>query len=240
METKAMTPWRQTTLLSVRLMVGAILSTIFLNVGCQKYKANVSAESKAALTSENNPGESQPHAGASSKPAANGNLEIASGDGPGQATPEEQRAVAAIEAAGGTFERDQEDPGKPIIRVDLSFKVITDLDLGSLINLKQLQELYLINTKITDRGLTPLATCSHLRILDIAGTQVTDAVLPALTKLAELKTLGLSNTKITDAGILQLKALGKLRLLDLTSCKAVSSTGVQQLQKALPEVEILH
>jgi hypothetical protein len=234
-----MIPWRRTAQPSMRLIVRAILITILLSAGCQRFKVEGTTELKASPGRESNAG-GRPEAREVRKPPQNGNLEVAAQDGALQPSQKDQAAVAAIQAAGGTLELDQQSPGNPVIRVDLSFTRVTDVDLGSLTRLEQLQELYLINTKVTDSGLTPLGVCSHLQTLDIAGTQVTDAALVALSTLAELKTLGLSNTKVTDAGILKLKSLRSLRLLDLSSCKVVTSAGIQQLQKSLPQAKILH
>jgi hypothetical protein len=43
---------------------------------------------------------------------------------------------------------------------------------------------------------------------------------------------------VTDKGLLVLKGLTALRLLDLTNTK-VTDAGVKELQKALPELEIV-
>jgi len=235
-----MTPWRLTAQPFVRLLVRALLTTIVLSAGCQRFKAEGTADSKALPARENGSGESRSEAREAPKSPRNGNLEVSAGDDALQRRRNEEPTVPATEAAGGTIPMEEQSPGKVVVRLDLSFTGATDVGLGSLTRLERLQELYLIHTKVTDAGLTPLAACSRLHTLDLAGTQVTDAVMPVLSKLTELKALGLSNTKVTDAGILKLKTLRNLRLLDLSSCKAVSSAGIQELQKSLPQMKILH
>ncbi|HLN32122.1 MAG TPA: hypothetical protein VK395_30605 [Gemmataceae bacterium] len=229
-----MTALRQTAQPFVRPLVRALLTMILLSTGCQRLKTEGTANSKASPAREGSARESRSEAREAWKATPNGNDDVL------EPRRNEQPTAPATRAPGSTVAMEEDKAGKPIVRLDLSFKGVTDVDLGSLSGLEQLQEVYLIQTKVTDAGLTPLAACSRLHTLDLAGTQVTDAVMPVLSKLTELKTLGLSNTKVTDAGILKLKTLRNLQLLDVSSCKAVTSAGIQELQKSLPQVKILH
>ena len=56
--------------------------------------------------------------------------------------------------------------------------------------------------------------------------------------LAALQTLGLMDTKVTDAGLVHLTGLTNLQELGLGSTK-VTDAGVADLQKALPNCEIV-
>ena len=74
--------------------------------------------------------------------------------------------------------------------------------------------------------------------LQISGSGITDAGLVHLKDLIKLSHLNLSDTQITDAGLVHLKGLTKLERLDLKDTK-VTDAGVADLQKALPNCEII-
>jgi len=146
-------------------------------------------------------------------------------------------ALAEIQRLGGNFATDEQDPGKPPMIVDLSFKEATDVALAHLKGLTQLQKLYLIETRVTDAGLVYVKGFTNLETLDLGRTQVSDAGLLQIVGLTNLRTLGLSGTKVTDRGLASLKALTNLQYLDLTETK-VTHAAVREFQKALPKVEV--
>jgi hypothetical protein len=78
----------------------------------------------------------------------------------------------------------------------------------------------------------------RLEVLNIGlCEEVGDAGLAHLKGLTELRELNLRSTKVTDAGLAHLRGLTGLRKLDLRHTK-VTAAGVQDLQKALPVVQI--
>jgi len=68
---------------------------------------------------------------------------------------------------------------------------------------------------------------------------VSDAGLEHLKGLKNLTTLHLGGIQVTDAGLEHLKGLTNLQTLDLQDTQ-VSDAGVKELQKALPNCEIVH
>src|SRR5262249_26206907 len=68
----------------------------------------------------------------------------------------EEAAIKAVRALGGQIVRDAAAEGKPIVKVDLNGKPVTDKELKSLKELKGLQTLHLIQTQVTDMGLKEL------------------------------------------------------------------------------------
>ena len=78
--------------------------------------------------------------------------------------------------------------------------------LQHLRKLKNLQELNLSSTKITDVGLKELKQLEKLHILGLAETRITDAGLRDLKELNNLKELYVANSRVTDAGVEELKA----------------------------------
>ena len=82
----------------------------------------------------------------------------------------------------------------------------TLLLLRHLADLTDLEELWLIATKITDDGLAHITGCTKLAILSIEATEATDKSVEHLKKLENLKVLHVKNSKITAEGVKELNA----------------------------------
>ncbi|HMD54167.1 MAG TPA: leucine-rich repeat domain-containing protein [Phycisphaerae bacterium] len=99
--------------------------------------------------------------------------------------------------------------------------------------------LELVETNITDSGLKELAKFTSLQSLDIEDTQVTDAGLKELEGLTQLEDLYISFNQVTDAGLKELKGFKQLRLLFIVKTQ-VTDAGISDLQKASPNLRIIH
>jgi Leucine-rich repeat (LRR) protein len=103
----------------------------------------------------------------------------------------------------------------------------------------QLHFLLLAGSKVTDAGLIHLDGLSHLQSLFfVRCSDVSDEGLAQLGKWTRLVELSLYGSPITDAGLKHLAGLTNLRLLNLVNTK-VSNEGVQRLQQALPNCQIM-
>ncbi len=173
----------------------------------------------------------------------------------------EHKAIGFVQRLGGTVELDDKAKGKPIVRVDLEFKDLTDAGMKELVPFKHLKDLQISSTKVTDAGLKEVATFKELKSISIAHTKVTDAGLKELTGLKELvwldldftlvtdvglkqltglkqlEYLYLSNTKVTDAGLKELATMKQLQLIWLRGTH-VTDAGIKELEKALPKCGI--
>jgi Leucine Rich repeat len=112
---------------------------------------------------------------------------------------------------------------------------------GGLIHLKgltKLSGLSLSNNQVSDAGLVHLNGLTKLSDLDHSYNQVSDAGLVHLKGLTKLSVLDLERTQITDAGLAHLNGLSELRNIGLTGTR-VTQSGVQELQKELPNAQIL-
>lgn len=87
------------------------------------------------------------------------------------------------------------------------------------------------------RALKYLEGSKQLRDLILAGTDVTDAGLRDLEKLEPLERLDLSDTGVSDAGLLHLICLRNLKELNLRGTH-VTDQGVQRLERTRPELTI--
>lgn len=121
--------------------------------------------------------------------------------------------------------------------LNLSITQVTDAGLVHLEGLNQLRELNLSDTQVTDAELFHLQGLDQLERLYLSITPVTDAGLVHLRGLNQLRDLVLSDTQVTDNGLFQLQGLKKLKYLSLEHSH-VTDKGCQELQKALPNLEI--
>lgn len=88
--------------------------------------------------------------------------------------------------------------------------------LASISRFKNLEELALGTTDITDKALEQLTKLKHLRKLNLQNTDISDAGLATISKLTELEILDLSLTpNVTSIGLRKLSPLVKLHALIL-------------------------
>jgi hypothetical protein len=98
--------------------------------------------------------------------------------------------------------------------LDLANSRLTDADLLELGALKNLQQLSLRGTTISDLGLKVLKErFPGLQMLDLGGALISDEELKHLAGLKQLQALYLDGTRVTEAGVAELqKALPKCRI----------------------------
>jgi Leucine-rich repeat (LRR) protein len=93
-----------------------------------------------------------------------------------------------------------------VLWVDIARSKITDVGLGTLAKMNNLQRLHLENTSITDAGLAQLAGLRSLEYLNLYGTKVTDAGLAKLGDIQSLRKLFVWQTAVTSVGAKALEA----------------------------------
>jgi hypothetical protein len=152
-------------------------------------------------------------------------------------TPEDELA-AEVAALGGDIERDEQRPGRPVIKVLLGNTPTTDGTLAYLRGQTELRDLYLLGTHVTDVGLRHLEGLLRLETLSLARTQVSDMGLRHLEGLSRLRCLDLEGTQVTNKGLARLHGLRELKTLYLARTR-VTDAGVDQLQQALPGLKIV-
>ncbi len=178
----------------------------------------------------------------------------------GTAEADEADAVKLVEKLGGKIMRDDKQPAKPVVGVDLSLKKVTDADLKELKELKQLaslnlfgcravtdagvkelkelkqlDSLILMRTQVTEAGVKELKDLKQLTKLILGGTQGTDAGLKELKDLKHLTELRIIGCPVTNAGLKELKDFKQLTKLDISGCKALTDDGLKEL-KALKQL----
>lgn len=116
---------------------------------------------------------------------------------------------------------------------------IGDQGLAHLKGLREMQDLVLSSTQITDAGLVHVHEMAELHTLQLNGCEnLTDTGMVHLSGLKNLQVLNLNATQITDAGLPHIARLTNLQQLDLGNCLKVSMDGIQTLQAELPACTI--
>lgn len=124
------------------------------------------------------------------------------------------------------------------LTLELRSVPLTDEGLKSLIKSAKLTGLDISGSKISDRGLSELASQrSRLRLLDLSFTQASDEGLKAVAALSELRHLSLIGCRITDRGAESVARLSRLHEVYLAKT-AVSAQATEQLRRALPKCRI--
>jgi Leucine-rich repeat (LRR) protein len=175
----------------------------------------------------------------------------------------QEQFIAHIKALGGTVTVDAQHPHGPVTGIDLHGSPVTDTDLEGFPDLPELRTLNLYGTRITDIGLQSVSSWSRLQTLYLNDTAVTDSGLQHLQSLRALQRLGLSQTQVSDEGLLKLRGLSQLTDLSLSGARItdqgilhlrdlhslrhlmlsgtrVTAGGVEDLKRALPNIEVLH
>lgn len=138
---------------------------------------------------------------------------------------QQRRAVAAIEAMGGT--------ATPSLSNSKPWTVI--LEQGDAPNVIRLD-----GKGITDDDLRVFESAPTTRGLFLLQNQITDEGLVHLKDLKMLETLDLRrNPRITDVGLVHLENLSNLKQVYLMST-GVTPAGVSKLQQKLPNTKIHH
>jgi RNA polymerase sigma factor (sigma-70 family) len=168
---------------------------------------------------------------------------------------DEADAVKLVEKLGGKITRDDQQPGKPVVEVDLQVTRVTDADLKDLKGLKklttlnlfgckgvtdagvkelkelkQLTSLYLYRSQVTEAGVKELKDLKQLTRLILGGAQGTNAGLKELKDLKQLTELRVIGSPVTNAGLKELKDFKSLTKLDISGCKALTDAGLKELK----------
>jgi hypothetical protein len=105
---------------------------------------------------------------------------------------------------------------------------VTDGALLHLAGCRELQELDLRSTRVTDAGVKQLPDRAAFRILMFDGCNVSDDGLSALRVLKHLHTLYLPRTRVSDVTLKRLEGLDELKEIDLSQT-GITDQGLQSL-----------
>lgn len=106
---------------------------------------------------------------------------------------------------GDPFRSRKEIPNADIVDINCQQVDINDVDIESLLPLKNLEGISLWQTSISDRAIELLSQLPRLTRLNLCGTGVTDASIPSLVGMT-LTYIDVAETKLTPDGIESLRA----------------------------------
>jgi hypothetical protein len=115
--------------------------------------------------------------------------------------------------------------------------LISDDGLALVTSMKNLTNLQLSHSRVTDKGLVHLKGLTKMTILDLDGCKVGDEGLKNLTEMKNLKWLILGDSNVSDDGLKYLQGLRKLSLLRLSGSK-VSTDAKQQLKRSILSLNV--
>jgi YHS domain-containing protein len=151
----------------------------------------------------------------------------------------EERALAALRAAGGLATRVSQNSRAVDVNLSLLGQKVTDDTLALLAGLEDsLVWLNLSRTQVTDAGVAAhLPRFPRLLRINLASTRLTDAGLSALTSLPRLTSLNLYGTSITDAAVDSLSAMKGLRKVYVWQT-SVTEPAAAGLREARPDLVV--
>ncbi len=114
----------------------------------------------------------------------------------------------------------------------LTFSQVPVKNIKPLSSLTNIEKLYLDSTDVCD--LEPIKDLTKLQFLHIGHTEIAD--IEAIKGLTNLKILVITRTKISD--LEPVKSLPNLQKLWLELCDNITDEQVEDLQKALPNLDI--
>jgi len=129
---------------------------------------------------------------------------------------------------------------RDVKQIKLSTTTLTDRGLRCLRQLSELDLLDLGGTRVTDQGLVVLQKFKKLRAVGLTATRVTDTSLVTLSRIPTIKELYLGMTNVTDAGLARLALLPKLEKLSLQGCAKISDRALDGLKrfKSLKSIDL--
>lgn len=117
---------------------------------------------------------------------------------------------------------------------------VTDAGLPGLARAKNLVELSLSGTRITDVSVRLAMQSESLRALDVSETNTTGAWLAGLPERPRVRKLSVARTKFDDAGAALLVRFPSLSRLDASGCERLTDKGLAALAalRALTAIEL--
>jgi hypothetical protein len=118
-------------------------------------------------------------------------------------------------------------PATPV-RLMVEDKAAADLAPLGALSPDDLQQLYLVQTEVTDDQLVHIARLTGLEVLTLGLTEVSDTGLALLRPLQRLRRLYLNATCVSDRGLVHLRAFPHLESLSLGG-SLVTDAGLHHL-----------
>ncbi len=122
--------------------------------------------------------------------------------------------------------------------LDVSRNAVGGPQIQALNDCDQLSQLFLVGCVFEPATFRAMQSLDSLTELEMSGSNLNDGHLDELAKLGNITTLRITATSVSDIGIRKLATMSALRQLDVTRTN-VTESGIQDLQRALPNLQIV-
>jgi hypothetical protein len=124
-------------------------------------------------------------------------------------------------------------------RLILNRSGVSDKELAVIVGCKELRELIIPSSQVTDTGLMHLSKLPRLEALDLSDNpRITDKGMPQIATLERLERLYLGKTSITDKGLFELKPLEGLRDLHVAGTK-ITANAAEKFADEMPNLRVV-
>lgn len=131
------------------------------------------------------------------------------------------------------------DELKDLEQVNLTMTNVTDEDMKMLKHIDRLKEVNLWGTDITEQGLKELKNIKDLTKLNLRKTKTTDKGLKIIATIISLEELDLSRTWVTDTGLYEISSLSSMKCLGLESTR-ITDDGLRSVVSSMTSLEELY
>lgn len=124
-------------------------------------------------------------------------------------------------------------------RLQVESTEISSKALKVVAKLPNLVKLYIgENKRVDDEAMKSIAVLKNLEELRVSGTGITDRSCELIASLPKLRILGIDNNEITNKGLEYLCRMPSLKELTVRNCTMLTEEGVHKLRASLPECKI--
>lgn len=113
---------------------------------------------------------------------------------------------------------------------------ITDAGIAEIAKHRNIQDLFLSYTKLTDEGLKKLQSIKALKRVWLEGTQITDASMEGFRQLPSIAEIGVAYTAVTNEGLMRLVDISTLKKVGIKGCDNITAETVKRFRAQRPEV----
>jgi hypothetical protein len=113
---------------------------------------------------------------------------------------------------------------------------ITDRGIAEIAKHRNIENLFLSYTKLSDEGLKKIQSIKTMRRLWMEGTQITDASMEGFRQMPSIAEIGVAYTAVSNEGLMRLVDISTLKKVGIKGCDNITADAVKRFQAQRPEV----
>lgn len=115
---------------------------------------------------------------------------------------------------------------------------ITDAGIAHIAKHRNIKDLFLSYTKLSDEGLKKIQSIKSLKRIWMEGTQITDASMEGFRIMPSIAEIGVAYTTVTNEGLMRLVDISTLRKVGIKGCDNITADAVKRFRAQRPEVVV--